>query len=63
MYVAYTPEAQIFVQFALRRAAFDLQPNLGKVYRTTPKYVKVKGTHMDTVRMLEAQLFVRFTLR
>ncbi len=63
----YTPEAQIFDRFALRRVVFELNANFGRSASNDPEMTltcfKIKGGHKDTTYILETRIFVRFALR
>ena len=66
MHVTYTPEAQIFVRFALRWAVFELRPYFRKSAPNDPKWPwHVQGQKYQHACYIHpwAQIFVRFALR
>ena len=66
VYFTYTSGTQIFICFTLQRAAFELQLNLGEKVLNNPQndldMFQIKGAHMHTTYIREAQISIRFPL-
>ena len=67
MHATYTPEAQLFISFALRWPVFQLRPNFGKSAPNYPKMTLTCSRSKVHILILHTsprpKLFVRFALR